>query len=179
VYPIAERHLAAIGVQPARISTYLLPLNDAMREYGITTGERPAMFVAQIAHESGLFRYVAELWGPTPQQRRYDDGGALSISLGNPSGEGEKWKGHGLIQITGYTNHLIEAQTFKIPISDIAAWLQTPEGACRSAAHYWAAHGCNEAADQFDFVGVTKRINGGLNGLTERTQLYKILSDLK
>ena len=179
MFPVESRHLVAIGVAPKTAELYLAPLNAAMEEFGITTGERPAMFLAQVGHESGAFRYTSELWGPTKQQLRYDDGGSLARALGNPPGEGFTWRGHGLIQVTGYYNHKKVAEHFKIPISDIAAWLTQPAGACRSAAHFWATHGCNELADSFDIVGLTKRINGGYNGLAERTRLYQILTDLK
>jgi putative chitinase len=150
-----------------------------MTEFGITIGERPAMFIAQVAHESGAFKYTSELWGPTRQQLRYDDGGSLARALGNGPGEGFAWRGHGFIQVTGYLNHKKVAEYFKIPISDIAAWLTTPAGACRGAAQWWSANGCNALADAFAFVDLTKRINGGYNGLAERTQFYHTLSSIK
>lgn len=179
MFPITEEHLAAIGVPRATARTYVPHLNAAMEEFAITIGERPAMFIAQVAHESGRFKYTAEIWGPTKQQLRYDDNGSLARALGNPPGEGFTWRGHGLIQVTGYYNHKKVAEHFHIPITDIVDWLQRPEGACRSAAHFWATNGCNELADRFAFVDVTKRINGGYNGLAERTQLYRTLSSLR
>ena len=133
-----------------------------MSEFGITSGERPAMFLAQVAHESGGFQFLSELWGPTPAQSRYPDG--------------PEWKGHGLIQITGLANHKAEAAYFGIPLDRVIEWLTSPEGACRSAAHFWSAHGCNALADAYDFIGVTRRINGGLNGLADRTARYEALS---
>lgn len=162
-FPLLPPHLEAAGVPVARIAQFLDPLNAAMARFGIVSGDRPAMFLAQVAHESGGFRYLAEIWGPTPAQLRYPDG--------------PYWKGHGLIHITHKANHLAEAQYFGIPEAGIVAWLQTPEGACLSAAHYWQSHGCNELADQFDFVAVTKKINGGINGLDDRTERYKNISD--
>lgn len=179
MFPVKDSHLAAIGVQPELRSLYLEPLNAAMDEHSIRSGERPAMFVAQIAHESGRFRYTSELWGPTKQQLRYDDNGALARALGNAPGEGYAYRGHGLIQITGYYNHKAVAKHFGIDMRDIVEWLTSPPGACRSAAHFWLNHGCNELADRFDFVGITRRINGGLNGLADRTALYKTLTALK
>lgn len=161
-FPLKEAHLEAAGVPRDRLG-FLDPLNAAMREFDITTGERPAMFLAQVAHESGGFRYLAELWGPTPAQLRYPDG--------------PEWRGHGLIQITHKANHLAEAQYFGIPPSNIVAWLQSPEGACRSAAHYWASHGCNELADAFEWEKITRRINGGTNGLADRTERYRRITD--
>jgi putative chitinase len=164
MFPLEPKHLIAAGVRASLVDRYLNMLNDAMREFDITTGERPAMFLAQIAHESMGLYYVAEIWGPTPAQLRYPDGPA--------------WKGHGFIQITHEENHLAEAEYFGIPPSDIVRWLQSPEGACRSAAHYWRSHGCNEAADAFDFVAVTKKINGGTNGLADRLSRYKAITEI-
>lgn len=134
------------------------------------------MFVAQVAHESGRFRYTSELWGPTAQQLRYDDGGKLARSLGNRPGDGFRFRGHGLIQVTGRHNHLAVANRFGLTLDTVVDWLTSPVGACRSAAHFWDKHGCNELADAFDFVGLTRRINGGLNGLAERTELYRVLA---
>ena len=137
------------------------------------------MFLTQIAHESDFFQRTSEIWGPTKQQLRYDDNGSLARALGNASGEGFQWRGHGLIQITGYYNHKRVAEHFKIPISDIAVWLSEPEGACRSAAHFWASNGCNELADSFDLVGITRRVNGGYHGLASRLAVYKLLVKLQ
>lgn len=175
VFVLTDGILAAIGVSPALRLLYIGPLQAAMDEYSITYGERPAMFLAQVAHESNLFRDTSELWGPTPQQCRYDNSGSLARALGNPPGEGFTWRGHGLIQITGYYNHKAAAEHFGVPVDKIAEWLTTPVGACRSAAWFWESHGCNALADRFDFVGVTKRINGGFNGLARRVELYRKL----
>lgn len=172
-FPITAAHLAAAGVRPHEADIFIAPLNLAMIEFEITTGERPAMFLAQVAHESGGFRYLAELWGPTEQQLHYDDNSILARRLGNGQGEGFQWRGHGLIQITGYYNHKAEAAYFNMDVRDMPMWLGTPVGACRSAGHYWVAHRCNEHADRCDFIAVTKAINGGLNGLEDRLERYK------
>lgn len=172
-FPITAAHLAAAGVSPRNADKFIDPLNLAMIEFEITTGERPAMFLAQVAHESGGFQYLAELWGPTEQQLRYDDNGPLARRLGNAPGEGYQWRGHGLIQITGYYNHKVEGAYFGVDVRDMPMWLGTPIGACRSAGHYWKSHGCNERADRCDFVAVTKAINGGLNGLADRLERYQ------
>jgi len=176
LFPLTNAHLQAAGVPAALWPRYLLPLNNAMAEFGIVSGERPAMFLAQVAHESEGFRYVCEIYGPTAQQLRYDDGGPLARSLGNAPGDGQKYAGHGLIQITGKANHLVVAKYFSIDPESIVAWLQIPEGACRSAAWFWHTHGCDATADAFDIVTNTKQINGGENGLQQRTDLYKAIS---
>lgn len=171
-FPLTIEHVVA-GDVPRRLAELFCPnLNAAMQEFDIVTGDRPSMFLAQVCHESGGLRYTAEIWGPTPQQLRYDDGGSLARSLGNVSGEGFQWRGHGLIQITGYLNHKAAAYQFGKDITEIASWLQTPEGASRSAAHWWRQHGCNEIADSGDFTRLTRRINGGLNGLVDRVRRH-------
>jgi len=154
--PDVAAALRAEGVESLPLAKALgekasVAVDEAVITWMKAFGRRPL-------NESGGFRYVSEIWGPTPAQLRYPDG--------------PEWKGHGLIQITHKSNHLAEAKYFGIPPSDIVRWLQTPEGACRSAAHYWRSHGCNEAADAFDFVLVTKKINGGVNGLADRLARY-------
>jgi len=176
-FPVKVAHLRAGGVPQRLADLYLPHLNAAMLEFGIVSRERPAMFIAQIAHESGGLRYTAEIWGPTPQQMKYDDNGPLARRLGNGAGEGFQWRGHGFLQVTGYLNHKAAAYQFGKDITEIAAWLQTPEGACKSAAHWWFEHGCNEISDEGDFMRLTKRINGGLNGLADRESRYAAVKE--
>ncbi len=175
-YPLTAAHLQAAGVSPGLWARYLAPLNAAMLEFGITTGERPAMFLAEVSEESEGLHYTCEIWGPTAAQLRYDDGGSLARALGNAVGDGQKFAGHGFIQITGKTNHFACADHFGIDHDYIAAWLQTPEGACRSAAWFWSTHGCNALADAYDITGCSERINGGVNGLQRRSDLYTAIS---
>jgi putative chitinase len=151
--------LDAAGVDAVRISVFLYPLNAACAEFEINTPRRASMFLPQVAWESGHFRYLAEIWGPTPAQLRYPGG--------------REWSGHGLIQVTGLENHEWMAGRFGIPMGQIAAWLQTPEGACRSAAAFWYHHGCNALADAGNFSAITKIINGGYTNLQERLAIYK------
>ena len=168
--PYTERHLSAAGASPELIARFLAPLNAAALEFEIVYRRRPWMFLAQVAHESGRFRYTSELWGPTPAQLKYEG----RPDLGNSAiGDGPLFRGHGLIQITGRANHQAVAQHFRLSFPrGVIEWLQSPDGACRSAAWFWSTHGCNELADAGDFVAVTRRINGGLNGLEDRQSLY-------
>ena len=176
-FPVLLSHLYSGGVQDAQAKAFLMPLNSAMSEFGIVTGERPAAFLAQTIYESAGFRLLSELWGPTEQQRKYDDGGPLAQRLGNPPGTGRLYRGYGLIQVTGLFNLQAEGQYFGKSVPEVIAWLQTPTGACRASAHWWRGHGCNELADAFDVVGLTRKINGGTNGLEQRTQLYRKISE--
>ena len=158
----------------ARVDAYLPWLNAAMAEFAINTPARQASFIAQIGHESGSLLYTTEL----ASGEAYDTG-TLAKRLGNTpekDGDGQRWKGHGLIQITGRANHAACAAYFGIALQDIAAWLVTPEGACRSAGWFWATHGLNALADAGDQVAVRRRVNGGANGLAECLALFDTAS---
>jgi len=85
---------------------YLPHLQNALAEFEINTYLREAMFLAQIAHESGEFRFMRELWGPTEAQKRYEPGTTLAASLGNTQrGDGKRYMGRGVIQLTGRANY--------------------------------------------------------------------------
>jgi putative chitinase len=153
-----------------RAPLFLDWLNKTMTEFSINTAGRQASFLAQLGHESGQLRYVEEL----ASGAAYDTG-PLAERLGNSpeaDGDGQRWKGHGLIQITGHDNHVACAAHFGIPLDRIAAWLTTPEGATRSAGWFWATRGLNALADAGDQVAICRRVNGGTNGLDDRLTLF-------
>jgi putative chitinase len=145
---------------------YVTPLNDAMREFAIDmTPNREAMFLAQVAHESGELRYAAEIWGPTDAQEKYEN----RLDLGNINpGDGKKFKGRGLIQITGRANYSRASDVFKVNFLSTPELMEKPEYAARTAAWFWQAHGCNELADKMAYALITKKINGGMNGWPSR-----------
>lgn len=175
--PYELAHLLAAGIERRLAAVYLDPLNAAAREFDIVTPIRASMFLAQLAWESEDFKAVEEIWGPTPAQQGYEnrvDLGNNRPGAGGP-GNGRRWAGHGLIQVTGYLNHLATANYFSVPIDGVVDWLKTPVGGCRSAGLYWFTHGCNELADKGDFVGVTRKINGGTNGLPGRNAIFSAL----
>jgi putative chitinase len=157
---------------------FIAPLNDAMERYGILTPLRIAAFLAQLAHESGQLAYVRELWGPTAAQRRYEPPSDLAKRLGNTEpGDGARFRGRGLIQITGRTNYAAcSAELFGAAgvLIDEPTLLEQPEHACTSAAWFWRSRGLNELADagRASFKEITRRINGGWNGLLERELYY-------
>lgn len=164
--------VAIMPYAKARAAAFLPWLNAAMLEFSITTPARQASFLAQVGHESGQLLYVQEL----ASGAAYDTG-ALAARLGNTpeaDGDGQRWKGHGLIQITGADNHKACAAYFGIALDNIAAWLLTPEGASRSAGWFWKTHGLNALADKGDQVAVTRRVNGGTNGLAGRLALFNV-----
>ena len=152
-----------------RAEIFLEPLNRAMEEFEINTPVRQAAFLAQIAHESGSLRYVREL----ASGAAYDTG-RLAERLGNTpeeDGDAEKYRGRGLIQITGTSNYSACSAALygdSQHLLDHPELLELPDAAARSAAWFWKSRGLNELADAGDFLRVTKRINGGINGMDDR-----------
>lgn len=150
----------------ARLQTFVDPLNDAMREYDINTRFRAAAFLAQIAHESGSFNYTKEIESGDKYEFRKD--------LGNVyPGDGPKYKGRGLIQITGRANYQEVSKALGMDFINKPELLCEPSFAAHSAAWWWKKHGLNEMADKEEFEQITKIINGGLNGYQSRKDFYK------
>ncbi len=157
----------------AKRALYLPHLNAAMQAYGIGGALRAAAFVAQLAHESGEFRWMEEIWGPTDAQRRYEPPSDLARRLGNTqAGDGKRFKGRGPIQITGRFNYAKYGGLLGIDLTNEPALAATPAVAFATAGLYWQKNGLNELADVRDFVTITKRINGGTNGLADRQRYY-------
>jgi putative chitinase len=166
----AETLHEALGCSVERAEAWAAPLTSAMDAYGINTPERQAMFLAQIGHESGKMKYVRELWGPTAQQERYEG----RADLGNTSvGDGFKYRGRGLIQVTGKDNYRrVGAALGLQDILERPELLEQPQHAANSAAWFWSTHGLNEMADAGDIIRATRKINGGTIGLDERRKLW-------
>lgn len=156
-------------------ATFAPLLSEACASYAIDDSrQRLAAFLAQVGHESVSLRHVAEVWGPTPAQSRYEG----RKDLGNTEpGDGFRYRGRGLIQCTGRANY-----------RNVSRWLafqgapdferrpeelEAPRWAAWSAAAWWRHNGCNELADSGDFEALTRRINGGLNGLADRQARYE------
>lgn len=158
-----------------RVEQFAEPLNAAMCEFGIDTPKRQAAFIAQLAHESGCFRYVRELASGEAYNGRISLGNtrpeAIEIATRNNSTPGPFFKGRGLIQITGYDNY---ASCSKALFQDKAVLISNPallertDLACRSAAWFWDSRSLNAFADAGDFEAITRKINGGLNGYADR-----------
>ena len=148
-----------------RAETFLEPLNAAMAEFEINTPARQAAFLAQIAHESGSLRYVKEIASGAAYEGRKD--------LGNTEeGDGMRFKGRGLIQITGRANYTQCGAALGLDLLAEPDLLEQTGNACRSAAWFWQTRGLNELADDGEFKLITKRINGGYNGLEDRRAYY-------
>ena len=158
-----------------RACVFIQTLNAAMSLYQITTCKRMAAFLAQVGHESGQLRYVREL-GSDQYLSKYDTG-TLAARLGNTpeaDGDGQRYRGRGLIQITGRRNYLACSQALfgDDRLLQQPQLLEQPQWACASAAWFWQSNGLNELADKDQFTTITRRINGGLNGLDDRLQLW-------
>lgn len=153
---------------------YLPHLNAAMAAYAIDSPLRSAAFVAQLAHESGELRWMEEIWGPTPAQKRYEPPGDLAAKLGNTqAGDGQRFKGRGPIQITGRFNYAKYGGLLGVDLVADPARAAAPETAFATAGLFWQSNGLNELADARQFVTITRRINGGTNGLADRQMYYE------
>ena len=173
-----EELQTVLGVSSLVAVQWLVPLNYSCVLAEIITREQAAAYLAQLGHESGCLRYTEELWG-TPQQLKYEIPHKLASVLGNTyKGDGLRYKGRGLLQITGRANYracTLGLRRFIKSVPDFELepkLLATKEYAALSCGLYWRAHKLNSFVDRFDFVGLTKRINGGTNGLAHRQSLY-------
>jgi len=175
---ITEQHLLDLfDIPDARAAKWAEPLSDACGFYTIQTPLQVAAFLAQIGLESGRLRYVREIWGPTLWQENYE--GRLDLGNVEP-GDGSKFRGRGLIQITGRANYRRCGDALGLDLINRPERLEVPTHAAMSAAWFWDAHHLNELADVGDMRHITRMINGGYNGLDERMAFYeKALEVLK
>jgi predicted chitinase len=159
------------GLQHDKSATLVGPINQAMQEASINTPARQAAFLAQIAHETGGFKWFREL-GNDAYFERYEG----RTDLGNTQpGDGPRYRGRGFIQITGRANYTKAGQALGLDLVNHPQLAETPEVGARIAAWFWQSHGLNALADQADdaaFQTITRRINGGLNGLDDRRAYY-------
>jgi putative chitinase len=161
----------ALTIGPLRAQTWADPLSASMALYAIDSPARQAAFIAQIGHESGRLVYVRELWGPTPSQAGYEG----RLDLGNTEkGDGFRFRGRGLIQITGRANYKRAADALGLDLLNQPELLEQPGNAALSAAWFWNVRGLNAYADTGDFNTITRRINGGTNGLQDRLALWAL-----
>lgn len=151
----------------SRAAAFLAPLNAAMAEFCITTPARQASFLAQVGHESGQLQYVRELASGAAYEGRKDLGNTVV-------GDGIRFKGRGLIQVTGRANYKACGAALGLDLIAHPELLEQPVNACRSAGWFWKTHGLNELADAGDQVRVTRRVNGGTNGLADRMALFDV-----
>jgi putative chitinase len=180
-------------------NSWVAPLNAAMEHFEITGVVRMAAFLAQLAHESGQLQWLAEnldysaqrlmqVWPsrfPTLDKARIYEHNPKQLAdhvyakrLGNgdeTSGDGWRYRGRGLIQLTGRSNYRAAAQGIGQPLVEQPELLEQPGVAAHSAAWFWKYRGLNELADALNgdndtekFQAITTQINGGVVGLKER-----------
>ncbi len=150
---------------PQRILLFVGPLNMAARKFKINTPLRWAHWLAQLGHESGSLNYLQEIWGPTPAQSNYEG----RTDLGNSQlGDGFRFRGRGLIQLTGRANYRKFSQYLGVDFEADPDLLLQPEYSSLAAGWYWYSRGLNSFADNDDLLTITRRVNGGTNGYHDR-----------
>ena len=171
-------------------------VSEILPVYEINTPERVAAFLAQCAHESGSFKFLKEnlnykaesLCKVFPKYfpdinlaKQYEKkpekiaNRVYGNRMGNgdeSTGDGFKYMGRGLIQLTGKNNYTLFAAAIDTPLEEIPEYLQTFEGAVQSACWFWEQNNLNQWADKKDIMTLTKRINGGTIGLEDRIKHY-------
>lgn len=163
---------AAMNIPLARAQKWAPALTEAMAGGLINTRLRQATFLAQIGHESGSLVYSKELGG-TSYFAKYDG----RKDLGNTqTGDGARFCGRGLIQVTGRANYAKCSQTLfgDDRLLKNPEFLEQPDWAAKSAVWYWSTRNLNALADQDRFTDITKAINGGTNGLEDRKARYRL-----
>lgn len=154
------------GCSQSRATQFLDAINETLAKYDITTPLRAAHFLAQVGHESGSLRYSEEIASGSAYEGRKD--------LGNTqAGDGVKFKGRGLIQITGRANYTSYGNYVQQDFLTNSTTLAQSPWAADSAGWFWNSRKLNDLADQDNITAITKKINGGTNGLQDRTTRYQ------
>ncbi|CAI8801447.1 glycoside hydrolase family 19 protein [Pseudomonas zeae] len=173
--PITQQQLLQILPNAgAKAGVFVPVLNTAMQRYQIVGTKRVAAFIAQIGHESGQLRYSREIWGPTAAQRGYEGREDLRNTV---PGDGRKYCGRGLIQITGRANYAVCGEALGLDLINQPELLELPQHAAMSAAWFWKQNGLNDLADAGDNANIGSIINTGRkgrvpNGADDRAALY-------
>lgn len=161
----------------SKLKASLPYLNAAMTEFGINTKKRVAAFLAQVAVESAELKYFSEIASGAAYEGRKD--------LGNTQpGDGKRYKGRGVIQLTGRANYREAGKDLGLPLEQNPEIVATPAVAFRTAGWFWDKHKLNALADRGDFKGITIKVNGAIRPTThypERIKYYeralKVLPD--
>lgn len=174
--------------------------SSLLEEYEINTPKRIAAFIAQCAHESGGFMVLkenlnykwptlrklfskyfktdemAQEYANKPNRQEAIANLIYANRMGNGderSGDGFRYCGRGLIQLTGRSNYQAFADSLQMKVEDVPAYLMTFEGAAQSACWFWETNNLNKFADVNNIEGMTRRINGGVIGLEDRIKHYE------
>ena len=194
---ITRDQLAQIIPRNPYIDQWCEALNKILPDYGIDTPQRVAAFIAQCAHESGGFTFLTENLNYRAASLRkvfpkyFPDDSLAAMYANKPemianriyanrmgngdeaSGDGFRYRGRGLIQLTGRDNYTWFALSIDTPLEEAVEYLQTFEGAVQSACWFWETNNLNQWADKDDILTMTKRINGGTIGLEDRKKHYE------
>lgn len=165
--------LQAILPLTRRAHLFVEPLNMTMQRFHIAeNAQRVASFIAQVGHESAQLAYTRELWNPKRcvWQARYEG----RADLGNTKpGDGERYMGRGLIQLTGRANYTEASIFFNVDFVSHPELVEQPLHAAMTAGWFWDSRALNPLADAGDFEKITRRINGGINGMPDRLEHYR------
>lgn len=192
------------GITPKLAQRWYPSIHETLQLFAINTPRRMAAFIAHLGHESADFTCVIESFNysiaglavfgdrlsvaqretlgrqlgenvlPVERQRAIANL-VYGSRLGNKApGDGWKYRGRGLIQITGLDNYLRCSRALGIDLITSPELLESEQYAAQSAGWFWTVNLCNELADISDMVGMTRRINGGKNGLEDRLARYKV-----
>ena len=196
---ITQQQLHEIIPNNSYVEHWCEALNKILPDYEIDTPQRVAAFLAQCAHESGGFTALkenlnyraetlrkvfpkyfpddatAQQYASQPNKQELIANRVYANRMGNgdeASGDGFRYCGRGLIQLTGKQNYTRFAESIETPVDQIPEFLATFEGAIQSACWFWETNNLNQYADSGDIVTMTKRINGGTIGLADRQAHY-------
>jgi putative chitinase len=197
---ITREQLQQIIPQNPYIDQWCSALNQLLPDYGIDTPQRVAAFLAQCAHESGNFVFlkenlnyraaslrkifpkyfpddaIANQYASLPNKAEAIANRIYANRMGNgpeESGDGYRYCGRGLIQLTGRNNYEAFADSIESTPEEVSEYLQTFEGAVQSACWFWETNNLNQFADTDDIKTMTRRINGGFIGLEDRIKHYE------
>ena len=197
---LTKEQLKQILPKNPYIDHWFNALSQLLPDYEINTPQRMAAFLAQCAHESGEFtalkenlnykaatlrkifpKYfptdeIANQYAGMPNKQQAIANKVYANRMGNgdeASGDGYRYCGRGLIQLTGKENYSWFAASLEIPVEEASQYLETFEGACQSACWFWETNNLNQWADKGDILTLTKRINGGTIGLEDRIKHYE------
>jgi len=194
---ITEEQLKKI-LDNSDVQEYVLAMNELFPKYDITTVQRAAGFIAQTAHESNGYKVLSENLNYSSAAlnkifKKYFSGTGLDAAQynrqpekianviyanrmgnsGTASGDGWKYRGGGILQLTGKSNYTAFGKTVNKTPEEATVYVRTPKGAIESALWFWKTNNLNLFCDNNDVLGMTKRINGGTIGLAEREHNFK------
>ena len=194
--PINAQQLLQIFKRAGQVAGVFVPvLNTAMNRYQIVGIKRTAAFIAQVGHETGQLKRLVENLNYSADALRKNWASRFDLELssavaskpeqianiaygnrmGNTApGDGWKYRGRGLIQITGKNNYRACGEALGLDLIAQPELLEKPQHACMSAAWFWSTNGLNTLADAGKFDAITQRINGGQNGAADRQALYAL-----